>query len=82
MIFSFFAHGQDSQSGADDKAKMTEDELAVKAMIEKFLTAAGNYDAAALRPLFLPNSNIGAHRFTDGQWIPFSITAEAWLESL
>lgn len=80
--FCFTVHAQNPQSGYGDKVKMAEDELAVKTVIEKFLTAAGNYDVASLRPLFLPNANIGAHRFKDGQWIPFSITAETWFESI
>lgn len=60
----------------------SEDEAAVKEVIEQFLKAAGNYDIATLRSLFLPNANIGGHSFKDGQWISFSITAESWFERL
>ncbi|MBX9785539.1 MAG: nuclear transport factor 2 family protein [Chitinophagaceae bacterium] len=60
----------------------SEDETAVKAVVEQFLKAAGNYDIAAMRLLFLPNANIGWHSLKDGKWIPSSVTAETWFESI
>jgi hypothetical protein len=82
LLFPVAAQTQNAQPDTVEQKKMKEDEPAVKEVIEQFLKAAGNYDVAALRPLFLPNANIGGHRFKNGQWIPFSITAEVWLESL
>lgn len=60
----------------------SEDETAVKAVVEQFLKAAGNYDVAAMRLLFLPNANIGWHSLKEGKWVPSSVTAEAWFEGI
>ena len=60
----------------------SEDEVAVKAVVEQFLKASGNYDVAAMRLLFLPNANIGWHSLKEGKWMPSSITAESYFESI
>ena len=60
----------------------SEDEAAVKAVVEQFLKASGNYDVAAMRLLFLPNANIGWHSLKEGKWMPSSITAESYFKSI
>ena len=64
------------------KEKRSEDETAVKAVVEQFLKASGNYDVAAMRSLLLPNANIGWHSLKEGKWMPLSITAESYFESI
>ncbi len=60
----------------------SEEEAAVKAVVEQFLKAIGNYAVAAIRPMFLPNANIGWHSLKEGKLIPSSITAETNFESI
>jgi hypothetical protein len=59
-----------------------EDEAAVKSVVEQFLKVAGNYNVAAMRPLFFTNANIGWHSLKEGKWIASSVTAEAWFERI
>jgi len=82
IFVSVAGTAQNLPVSSGDKGKTSEDEIAVKAVVEQFLKAAGNYDVAAMRPLFLPNANIGWHRLKEGLWIPSSITVEEWFEGI
>ncbi|MCB0791712.1 MAG: hypothetical protein KDB97_08095 [Flavobacteriales bacterium] len=46
-----------AQAGISDSTKVAEEE--VKAMVDSFLVAIGNYDLVTVRPLFAPHANIG-----------------------
>ena len=58
------------------------DESAVKNVVERFLTAAGNYDVDAMPELFSENANIGGASFRNGQWSSYTMTFPEFLELL
>ena len=58
------------------------DEEAVKAAVERFLVAIGNYELDALPPMFLPNANIGAAALREGKRVPVTYTFEEFLATL
>lgn len=58
------------------------DKAAVKTLIERFLTAAGNYDLKAMPGMFTKNANIGGASYRNGQWTTFTMTFTEFLETL
>ncbi len=82
ILLSIPIFAQNLPSGSGNNGNTSEDEASVKAVVEEFLKAAGNYDVTAMRPLFLPNANIGWHSLKEEKWMPSSITAEAYFESI
>jgi hypothetical protein len=55
---------------------MITDEEAVKAVVNRFLIAIGNYDLDALPAMFTANANIGAVSLHEGQWHTSTYTFE------
>jgi len=55
---------------------------AVKTLVEKFLTAAGNYDVDAMSHMFSENANISGASFANGKWTTFTMTIIEFLELL
>jgi ketosteroid isomerase-like protein len=62
----------------DDKSE----EVAVKTVVEAFLTAAGNYDIDAMPALFAEYANIGGVSFKNGSWTSYTMTVEQFMEVL
>ena len=58
------------------------DKLAVKNLVERFLTAAGDYDVNAMPEMFSEKANIGGASLRDGKWNTFTMTIEEFLERL
>ena len=58
------------------------DKVAVKTLIERFLTAAGNYDLDAMPEMFSENANIGGASYRNGQWSTYTMTFTDFLETL
>jgi len=58
------------------------DKAAVKDIVERFLTAAGNYDVASMPKLFSEKANIGGASFRNGQWNTYTMTFAEFLELL
>jgi hypothetical protein len=82
VLFSAILQAQNTTPNAHDQSSTTEDEHALKAVVEKFLTAAGNHDVAIMRTLFLPKANIGGYSFRDGKWTSYVITVEEWFDRI
>lgn len=57
-------------------AAIASDEEAVKAVVNRFLLAIGDYDLEALPPMFTANANIGVASLRDGQWRAITYTFE------
>lgn len=60
----------------------SEDEQAVKGLVESFLVAVGDGDLKALPDMFVSNANIGTASFRDGSWVSSTMTFGEWLEML
>lgn len=58
------------------------DKAAVKIIVERFLTAAGNYDIAAMPEMFCEKANIGGASFRNGKWNTFTMTFAEFLKIL
>ena len=81
LIFAFIcAHLLSAQQ--INTTEPTSDEAAVKAAVERFLIAAGNYDLDAIPAMFTENANIGGAVLRDGQWETFTTSLEEFLEVL
>ena len=63
-------------------ADFESDKAAVIAVVENFLTAAGNYDLDAIPAIFSKNANIGGAFLRSGEWSTFTMTQEEFLERL
>jgi hypothetical protein len=59
-----------------------EDEAAVKAAVDRFLVAAGNYNLAAMDEMILDNANIGMARMKNGEWVNSTMTISEFLETV
>lgn len=59
-----------------DRSSAVTDEEAVKAAVERFLLAVGNYDLEELPPMFTANANIGVARIRDGKQFTITYTFE------
>lgn len=51
----------------------------VKAVVMRFLAAAGANKVDAMAALFAPGASIASARLRDGKWVTAAQTAEAWL---
>jgi hypothetical protein len=58
------------------------DKILVKTLIERFLTAAGNYDVDAMPKMFCKKPNIGGASYRNGKWNTFTMTFAEFLELL
>ena len=58
------------------------EEAAVKAVVESFLTAAGNYDIDAMPALFAEKANIGGVYMKSGEWSTYTMTIEEFMDVL
>lgn len=58
------------------------DEIAVIDHVERFLTAAGNYDIEAMPSMFCDKANIGGASLRNGKWISFTMTASEFFDLL
>ena len=73
-----FAFAQ--EQGQETSQEKMDDESAVKAAVETFLTALGNDDKEAFPGMFFPNANIGSIRVKDGETSIYTNSVEKWLE--
>jgi hypothetical protein len=58
------------------------DKAAVKILVERFLTAAGNYDVDLMPEMFSEKANIGGASLRNGQWNTFTMTIAEFMELL
>lgn len=54
----------------------------VKAMVERFLAAAGGGDLDALPAMFAPGASIASAALRQGRWVTTSQSFESWLSAL
>ena len=69
-------------SAQTDSTEMESDKAAVKSLIERFLTAAGNYDIDAMPEMFCAKANIGGASFRNGKWESFTFSSSEFLDLL
>ena len=55
------------------------DESEVRAVVERFLDAAGRLDFDAMAALFAPGASIGGAVLRDGRWVTTAQSAEAFI---
>ena len=67
------------QNASTDLATQEE---AVKAVVKKFLTAAGNYDIDAMPALFTENANIAGASFKNEKWNTYNVTLVEFMAML
>ena len=60
----------------------SEDEDAVKRLVESFLAALGDGELDALPDMFVPDANIGTVGMRNGSWVTSTMTFEEWMSSL
>ena len=77
LIFSLSTSAQEIEIKGQEA-----DKAAVKTLIERFLTAAGDYDLDTMPEMFTENANIGGASFRNGQWSTFTMTFSEFLETL
>lgn len=77
ITFSLLTSTQHSET-----LSLESDKVAVKTLIERFLTSIGNYELDALPEMFSEKANIGGASFRDGQWKTFTMTFAEFLELL
>ena len=65
-----------------DVLAQSEDEEAVKNLVESFLTAVGDGNLDLLPDMFVPDANIGMAGVRDGSWVTSTMTFESWMASL
>ncbi len=65
-----------------DSLDFAADKAAVKIVVERFLTAAGNYDVDSMPALFCKNANIGGASLRNGKWDTYTTSFEDFLERL
>ncbi len=58
------------------------DKVAVKTLVERFLTASGNYDVEVMPEMFSEKANIGGASLRNGKWKTFTMTFKEYLELL
>lgn len=58
------------------------DELAIKKVVEDFVTAAGDYNFDAMKSVFADNANIAGASFKDGSWHNYTMTLEEFINVL
>jgi hypothetical protein len=77
FTFSLLTSAQQSES-----TDLESDKTAVKALIERFLVAAGSYDVEAMPEMFCEKANIGGAYLKNGNWNTFTMTFVEFLEIL
>ena len=77
LTFCFLASAQQTNT-LDIESEKT----AVINIVEKFLTAAGNYDLDAIPEMFSEKANIAGASLRDGEWITYTMTIQEFLERL
>ena len=60
----------------------SEDEKAVRDLVERFLVALGDGDLDAVPDMFASDANIGTASLRDGSWVTSTMTFEDWMSSL
>jgi hypothetical protein len=65
-----------------DAAAQSEDEEAVKNVVESFLTALGDGNLDVIPNMFVPDANIGTVGMRDGAWMTSTMSFEEWMSSL
>ena len=60
----------------------SDDETAVKKVVESFLTELGDGNLDALPAMFVANANIGTASFRDGSLVTSTMTFADWMTSL
>jgi len=60
-----------------DRAATNEEQI-LKDLVEQFLTTIGEGNLDALPAMFVPDANIGAASFRDGEWITSTQTFAGW----
>ena len=74
-----------SLSISAQQAELTDlesEKTAVQTIVERFLTAAGDYDLGAMPELFCENANIGGASYRNGEWNTYTMTFADFLEML
>lgn len=69
-------------AGLSSALGQSEDEQAVKGLVESFLVAVGDGDLKALPGMFASNANIGTASLRDGSWVTSTMTFDEWLKTL
>ena len=65
-----------------DASAQSEDEEALKNLVESFLTAVGDGNLDLLPDMFVPDANIGTAGMRDGSWVTSTMTFDEWMSSL
>ena len=60
----------------------TSPEAEVKAVVERFLAAAGRQDLDALPAMFAPGASVASAALRQGRWVTMSQSFDAWLAAL
>lgn len=81
LIFAFTSNFVISAQ-QNDSLDFAADNAEVKIVVEKFLTAAGNYDFEAMPALFSKNANIGGVSLKNGNWNTYTTSFENFIEHL
>ena len=82
ILVLVFTHATLVSAEQNESDMISVDEIAVKAVVNKFLIAAGNNDTDAMSTLFTANANIGGASFNSGKWNIFTMTLEEFLTAL
>jgi hypothetical protein len=77
FTFSLLTSAQQTET-----TDLESDKILVKTLIERFLTAAGNYDVDAMPKMFCEKANIGGASYRNGKWNTFTMTFAEFLELL
>lgn len=82
FIVIVFSYATILSAERNDSNSISADETAVKAVVNKFLAAAGDYNTDAMPSLFTANANIGGASFRNGKWNTFAMTLDEFLALL
>ncbi len=77
FTFSLLTSAQQTET-----TDLESDKIAVKTLVERFLTAAGNYDVDAMPEMFCEKANIGGAVLGNGEWNTFTMSIGEFLERL
>lgn len=69
-------------TSAQQRVDTESEKIAVKALIERFLSSIGNYDLDSLPKMFSEHANIGGASLRKGKWTSFTMTFAQFLEGL
>jgi ketosteroid isomerase-like protein len=82
LVLMVFTYGFLVSAQSTASINMDADKAAVTALVERFLTAIGNYDFDAMPELFSENANIGGVSFKNGAWETYTMSFNEFLEVL